>query len=205
MAQVIARGLDALGAAQQPQGDFRENISSADSAESTAQVLVTLCTLGIDPLQDSRFISSQGKTVLDGLERYYLTGGGFRHQLSENTADVLATQQGIYALTAYIRFCDGKGSLYDFSDIILWKSPAGRDKITAHNALLRHVRSLLKHLIRADQCMRLYLYFIVKTGLRTEFAVLRAFSTLYIDTAADIKHISAEMLSDLICRQTKLV
>ncbi len=117
VAQVIARGLDALGAAQQPQGDFRENISSADSAESTAQVLVTLCTLGIDPLQDSRFISSQGKTVLDGLERYYLTGGGFRHQLSENTADVLATQQGIYALTAYIRFCDGKGSLYDFSDM----------------------------------------------------------------------------------------
>lgn len=145
VAQVIARGLDALGAAQQPKGDFRENASSANSAESTAQVLVALCALGIDPLQDSRFISSQGKTVLDGLERYYLAGGGFCHQLSESTADVLATQQGIYALTAYIRFCDGKGSLYDFSDMSTGTetaspeessvpSPAASDKPTGSKA-----------------------------------------------------------------------
>ena len=84
------------------------------SPESCAQIIVALCSLGIDPCSGDRFIVNN-KTVIDRLEPYSVSNG-FSHTLG-GEYNQMATEQAFYALTAYRRFCDGKTSLYDMRDI----------------------------------------------------------------------------------------
>lgn len=84
------------------------------SSESVSQVIVALCTLGIDPNTDQRFVKN-GMSALDGLLGYYVEGGGFRH-IHSGKVDGIATEQGYYALTAYFRMLEGKTPLYDMTD-----------------------------------------------------------------------------------------
>ena len=84
------------------------------SSESVSQVIVALCTLGIDPNTDARFVKN-GMSALDGLLGYYVKGGGFKH-IHSGKIDGIATEQGYYALTAYFRMLEGKTPLYDMTD-----------------------------------------------------------------------------------------
>ena len=84
------------------------------SSESLSQVIVALCTLGIDPNTDPRFVKN-GMSALDGLLGYYVEGGGFKH-IHSGKIDGIATEQGYYALTAYFRMLEGKTPLYDMTD-----------------------------------------------------------------------------------------
>ena len=86
-----------------------------ENSESSAQVLVALTALGIDPLTDARFIKN-GKCVLDALASYAVTGGGFCH-VAEGGIDGMATEQGYYALAAYDRYVRGKSRLYDMTGV----------------------------------------------------------------------------------------
>ena len=84
------------------------------SSESVSQVIVALCTLGIDPNTDARFVKN-GMSALDGLLGYYVEGGGFKH-IHSGKIDGIATEQGYYALTAYFRMLEEKTPLYDMTD-----------------------------------------------------------------------------------------
>ena len=84
------------------------------SSESVSQVIVALCTLGIDPNRDARFVKN-GMSALDGLLGYYVEGGGFKH-IHSGKIDGIATEQGYYALAAYFRMLEGKTPLYDMTD-----------------------------------------------------------------------------------------
>lgn len=84
------------------------------SSESVSQVIVALCTLGIDPNTDARFVKN-GMSALDGLLGYYVEGGGFQH-IHSGKIDGIATEQGYYALTAYFRMLEGETPLYDMTD-----------------------------------------------------------------------------------------
>ena len=84
------------------------------SSESVSQVIVALCTLGIDPNTDARFVKN-GMSALDGLLGYYVEGGGFKH-IHSGKIDGIATEQGYYALAAYFRMLEGKNPLYDMTD-----------------------------------------------------------------------------------------
>ncbi len=116
VAQVVERALVVLSEMQDGDGNF----SSWDSAnaEATVQVIVALCSLGIDPLTDSRFIKNNN-TVLDGLMVYYNPqDGGFFHtdpRKKSSSSDAMATDQGRYALTAYYRFVNNYNALYDLT------------------------------------------------------------------------------------------
>ena len=83
------------------------------NAESTAQVLVALCELGID-LTDTRFVKN-GNTVLAAL-LCFANGEGFAHVQGGET-DLTATEQSFYALVALQRIRAGKTSFYDMTDV----------------------------------------------------------------------------------------
>ena len=106
-----------LSSIQKADGSFSAANGGSASGESTAQVLAALCALGIDPVADSRFIKN-GNTVLDGLCKFYVDGGGFRHNLN-GERNAMATEQCYYALAAYFRMKAGKTALYDMSDVTL--------------------------------------------------------------------------------------
>ena len=74
--EVVRRALAWLSDQQTAEGDF---ISwDAANLESTAQVIIALCSLGVDPATDARFVKN-GISAVDGLMRYRLDDGTFRH------------------------------------------------------------------------------------------------------------------------------
>jgi hypothetical protein len=105
----IQNALGYLSAVQKEDGGFvSEGVSNF---ESVAQVVIALCQLGIDPAADSRFIKN-GNHLIDVLLSYQNSDGSFSHTL-DGESDLMATEQGMLAMTAYVRLREGKTGLYD--------------------------------------------------------------------------------------------
>lgn len=121
--KAVNRALDKLGSMQNTAGGYLS--MNAETSESAAQVLTGLCSLGIDPRTDSRFIKN-GHWIVENLISYHIDGSGFMHVKAgaanngggeAGKVNGMATEQGYYALVAYQRLLDGKTSLYDMSDL----------------------------------------------------------------------------------------
>ncbi len=107
----IDKALSMLSEAQNDDGSFTnwDNVSS----ESCSQVIIALCSLGLDPKTDERFVKN-GNSVFDALMNFRLSDGGFSHNLDSKESDAIATEQAILALCSMIKARDGK-RLYDFT------------------------------------------------------------------------------------------
>ena len=115
--EAVERGVECLSELQFANGAFGTfggNGEIVETSESTAQAVVALTALNIDPDTDERFVKN-GNSALDALVSYGLTGGGFKH-LKDGERDGMATEQGYYALTAYARYLMGLNRLYDMRD-----------------------------------------------------------------------------------------
>ncbi len=106
IAIAIERAVRFLSGKQNPDGGYSG--FGNENAESTAQVLIALSSLGIDADADSRFIK-EGNTVLDGIRKYALTDGSFEH-IAGGGSDSSATSQVFTALASYI--CFKAGDIY---------------------------------------------------------------------------------------------
>ena len=111
----IDKAVNWLAAQQQEDGGFT-SINTVN-CESTAQTIIALTTLGMDPAA-APFKTETGKTMLDALLYYHLGNGSFAH--TENTSGVLtandiASEQAHLALTAYDRYKQKAAPLYDMS------------------------------------------------------------------------------------------
>lgn len=118
--EVIDRALEKLSELQTDDGDFLS--WGTKNVESTDQVVVALCSLGIDPLSDSRFIKN-GKTLLDGILLYRMPDGGFIHSKTydadnptslPDSSNSMAGEQTLYTMAALLRREKGMRTLYDF-------------------------------------------------------------------------------------------
>lgn len=85
-----------------------------ESAESSAQVIIALCSLGIDPATDKRF-SIGIENLLTGLASFRLADGTYGHLREDTQGNCLATAQCLLALVAISRLREGR-RLYDFTD-----------------------------------------------------------------------------------------
>lgn len=110
--QAVDKALACLSEIQYDNGGFG---ATGNNAPSCAQVIVALTALGINPHTDSRFVKN-GRSVVDALSTFALADGGFTNVVG-GERNALATEQGMYAMTAYLRFEEGKTSLYDMSDV----------------------------------------------------------------------------------------
>lgn len=112
--EAVDRNIQVLSDMQKTSGAYSSY--GSENAESTAQVLVALSSLGIDGRMDSRFVKN-GKSVLDGLLYFYIPSTGmFKHVDTEKFGNQMATEQSFYALVAYQRFRNKKATLYDMTD-----------------------------------------------------------------------------------------
>jgi len=118
--EVVDEALDCLSEAQLEDGDFA--LMDIANAESTAQVIVALTALGIDPLRDERFIKND-QTLLDGLLKYRKSDGGFIHSemydddnptAQPDESNPMASEQALYTLVALYRHYEGYRTLHDF-------------------------------------------------------------------------------------------
>ena len=116
----VDKALEILLAMQTENGGFIS--SGSENSESSAQIVIALTALGIDPEKDSRFVKN-GKSALDALCSYAVDGGGFKHIAADAAPDAVATQQGYCALVAYQRFINGSSRLYDMTDVVIAADP----------------------------------------------------------------------------------
>lgn len=110
----VDKALEVLSDMQTENGGFIS--SGSENSESSAQVIIALVALDIDPEKDARFVKN-GRSALDALCSYAVDGGGFKHISADSAPDTVATQQGFCALVAYQRFKNGSSSLYDMTDV----------------------------------------------------------------------------------------
>lgn len=107
----ISRGLEMLSDRQLENGGFTG--SGRENAETSAQVVMALSSLGMDACNDERFIKS-GISVMDALMEYHLSDGSFSHLPGDDTRNETATMQALQALYAYLN----RGErLFDLSSI----------------------------------------------------------------------------------------
>ncbi|MBO4762608.1 MAG: DUF4430 domain-containing protein, partial [Lachnospiraceae bacterium] len=102
----IRTGLAFLSGKQNETGDFAG--FGSDNAESTAQVLIALSSLGIDGASAPEFVKN-GHSVIDGIMRYRLPDGSFAH-IPGGDSNPTATSQVFTAMASYI--CYKEGSIY---------------------------------------------------------------------------------------------
>lgn len=111
VAGAVEDGVACLSGLQKEDGGY-ENYGVPNS-ESTAQVIIALCELGIS-VEDPRFVKN-GQTLLDVLISYQEPDGSFRHS-REGERDGMATGQAFMAMVAAGRQADGHGGLYAMDD-----------------------------------------------------------------------------------------
>ena len=102
------KALTRLSDMQNESGGFASY--ETETSESSVQVLVALCELGIS-IRDERFVKNT-KTVFDSLLTFYDGEKGFLHTHNDTT-NQMATEQCFYALVALKRAGENKNSLYN--------------------------------------------------------------------------------------------
>lgn len=108
VAAAIDGALDLLAARQYEDGAFASY--GVENAESTAQVIIALCALGIDPMTDARFVPN-GVTLLEALGGFRLADGSFSHEKGGAYSES-ATVQAFLAAEAVQLLRGGVGNLY---------------------------------------------------------------------------------------------
>lgn len=113
LSEPIDRALNYLSEAMNESCRF--TAYGTESAETSAQAVMALCFLGIDPENDARFRRGT-RSLLDGLADFRLSDGTYGHSLDEESGNYLATAQALLALTALERFREGQPQLFDFTE-----------------------------------------------------------------------------------------
>lgn len=116
----VDRALERLSQLQLDTADFRS--WGTRNSESVSQIIVSLCSIGVDPQNDTRFIKN-GINLLDALFYYQQEDGGFAHSYESDPgnpsaipgeSNSIATDQALLALVAVWRQAQGMSILYDF-------------------------------------------------------------------------------------------
>ena len=118
---VVDRAVWWLSAQQSENGEFSS--WGGGNSEGTAQVIIALCSLGIDPRTDDRFVKNE-KSALDGLLSYQCENGMFKHEV-DGAEDVMATEQAALALIALERMDQQAERLYDMTYIAIREESEG--------------------------------------------------------------------------------
>lgn len=115
--QVINEALTFLSDAQQSDGSYASY--GTVNSESISQVIIALCSLGVNPQSDSRFVKS--RSLLDAFMSFKNNDGGFSHEYGEQS-NAMASEQALGAVAALDRFYSGGTRLFDFTDGVTMKT-----------------------------------------------------------------------------------
>ena len=121
-AAAAERALAVLASMQEDNGGFES--WGVENMESVAQGITGKSALYGQKKNSTAtaaaFIRDCGKNV-DALLEYQQADGSFAHVLGQGS-NLMATEQALYALTAYVRALQGKNALYDMSDVTIEKA-----------------------------------------------------------------------------------
>ena len=84
-----------------------------ENCESIVQAIIGLCSVGINPDVDERFVKD-GHSLVQAMMSFRQPDGGFGHLPNQEKSDSIASEQVLLALTALDRFDKRLHNLYDF-------------------------------------------------------------------------------------------
>lgn len=113
IASAITKALEYLSGEQLENGGYQSY--GTPNPESAAQVWIALSVLGIDALQDERFIKYCDLYTF--IQEFSTSAGMFSHTI-DGEANKIATVQVYLALVAYEMLQSGQGDFYHFADAI---------------------------------------------------------------------------------------
>lgn len=113
VAAAVEKGVARLAKMQKSGGGYASY--GVENAESTAQVILALCELGIS-VEDSRFVKG-GKSLLDVLLTYQNRDGSFCHTL-DGEGDSIATEQAFMAMVSARRQQNGESGIYNMKNVV---------------------------------------------------------------------------------------
>lgn len=103
---VINRALEVLKGSLLDDGTY-------GNAESTAQVILALLSVGVDFTVDESFISASGNNLLDGLFSFYNEQSKMFVHEKNGQDNLMATNQCLYTLVGISRYMDGLAGIYN--------------------------------------------------------------------------------------------
>lgn len=109
----VNRCLEKLSELQQNSGAYRT--LGKENAESTAQVIIALTSLNINPFTDKRFIKN-GNSTVDALLSFQQSNGGFCH-IKGYMSDNIATYQSLCGLISCSRYLKGESRFFSYSAV----------------------------------------------------------------------------------------
>lgn len=116
--EAITSALEFLKKEQTNSGAFK--MAGEENLESTAQVVVALTSLGLDPQKE--FVK-KGNSLIDGMLQFQMKDGGFVHSKKYNQdnptalpdeSNTMASEQALYAFVSIERENREMRSLYDY-------------------------------------------------------------------------------------------
>lgn len=84
------------------------------TCESTAQVLLALTSMGIDPLSDD--FGTVNMNMITNLTGYIQSDNGFSHSMSISKSSEMSTVQALQALDSYRRFVNKETTYWDLKN-----------------------------------------------------------------------------------------
>ena len=115
VSEAIERAVNRLASAMTASCAFVS--SGSENLESTAQVIIALCSLGIDPETDALF-TRNGMNPVKAMELFRLPNGGFSHKFNSD-GSVISCEQALRAYIALYKLKNNLGGLYNLSGISL--------------------------------------------------------------------------------------
>ena len=111
----IEKGLSYLAGRMDSRGTFDDGYGA--NANSAAMVIIALAAAGVNPDTDSRFVTKDGVSVLDGLLSFAVADGSGFGYADASAVNAYATEQAFRALIAATQVMEtGKAyNIYDFS------------------------------------------------------------------------------------------
>lgn len=123
-----------ISSVQDDNGGFSDDSNGGDASETTAQVIIGLASVGINPTEE-RFTkqpvdtfaenldsSSSGVNLIQQLLTFKQDDGGFAH-LQGGESDMMASSQALLALASYDNYLTNKGSIYQFTEPMIEVAP----------------------------------------------------------------------------------
>ena len=203
--QSIDEALACLSSMQLDGGDFMS--WGTENVESTDQVMIALCCLGIDPLKDERFIKN-GHTLLDGVLKYRRPDGGFAHSFDYDPdnpnavpgeSNSMAGEQTLLAMAALWRQANGMRTIYDFRPE---ENDVENDRAVFSEADMQKVDSLpesvtTEHYVTVTELLDKLENSADFEGKEAYLQKLRTCKTRIAEIEAEIDDLNAEILDKL--------
>lgn len=108
---ILDEALAFLSESQLSDGGYASG--GTENCESASQVLLALCTMGIDPLTDERYIKN-GNTIIDNVISFKNDDGGFSH-VKGMPSNPYASDQAAIGIAAVDRLIKNDSGIFSFS------------------------------------------------------------------------------------------